>query len=561
VSLHTPTVLEIDRKLRDDFRRRVKDFGVNTDTTDPLLAVLFRTVAQQIDQVYGDTAQMRQHLLHELMHGLHLQTFLARPAQAVVRLRNDFRESRTLRSGTEVNAVASTGERLVFTSDDTVEISQAQLGLALAYGEQSVRLLSGVETSEPVQALRPSLDPIPVNLGPQPALFLAFENVPDTMLSRHGIFFELGPGNYAVEHALSHEPWWIFDREGELTREGLLRPTQAGGSWRLVFQADFQEQISGHNHLPTVPGGFYSGRQFVLPSMPSDERFLCRAPRILEAALGKILGRSVQDLLSTQRVWLKIPMPPGLPPLHHAINDIVLHTMTVSNVFVRNQTIQFGRDGVSVPVTKSSGMAEHLVAPLTVMSTENEAYLAGNRLGASPALGRFEVANGRVTIYPGSHADGSRHTAANLRLWLTNGALGNRVGPGDITGFANTAALAGVHIAAITAAAGGSDGEEIASEERRFADALLTRGRIVTETDLKTAALAVDRRILNVSCSSALERRQGTLRRVERLLATLDSFGFSKPEIELPVLKAQLERALGARLVQGLLLEVSFAWS
>ena len=27
---HTPNVLEIDRKLRDDFRRRVKDFGVTS---------------------------------------------------------------------------------------------------------------------------------------------------------------------------------------------------------------------------------------------------------------------------------------------------------------------------------------------------------------------------------------------------------------------------------------------------------------------------------------------------------------------------------------------------
>ena len=78
MSSHTPNVLEIDRKLRDDFRRRVKDFGVSTETTDPLLAVLFRTVAQQIDQIYSDTAQLRQSLLHELMSGLQVQQYLDR---------------------------------------------------------------------------------------------------------------------------------------------------------------------------------------------------------------------------------------------------------------------------------------------------------------------------------------------------------------------------------------------------------------------------------------------------------------------------------------------------
>ena len=75
-------------------------------------------------------------------------------------------------------------------------------------------------------------------------------------------------------------------------------------------------------------------------------------------------------------------------------------------------------------------------------------------------MGRYELANGRLTLHPGSHADGTRHVAANVRLWLTNGALGNRVGPGDVTGFANVAALAGVRVTAVTAASGGSDGEE-----------------------------------------------------------------------------------------------------
>ncbi len=570
MSSHTPTVLEIDRKLRDDFRRRVKDFGVNTDTTDPLLAVLFRTVAQQIDQVYGDTAQLRQSLLHELMSGLHLEQYLARPAQAVVRLINDLAEPRALRGGTELNAVAGSGERLVFSLDATVEVSRARIAFALSYGDQTLRLLSGVEMSDSVQALRPSLDPVPVSLGPQPALFLAIEDLSPSLLSRHGIFFELGPGAYPVEYALGHEPWWIFGEDGELAGEGLLRPQRThGGVLELTFQMGQEPAPTrmepnadpGGSFTHDAPDGFYSGRQFLFPAMAPGQPFLCRVPRLLEPVMSRLVSREAHTLLNKPRLWIKIPMPPGAPALHHAVNGILLHTMTASNVFTRNQTVRFARDGVSVPITRDGDAPERLVAPLAVMSVDNEPYLPGNRPGASASVGRFELANKRLTLHPGTQADGTPHTAANVRLRLTNGTLGNRVGPGDITGFVNAAALAGIRVAPVTAASGGSDGEEVASEERRFADALLTRGRIVTRADLETAALALDRRIVEAAASSGMERRQGGLRRVERLDLTLDAHGFSKPEIELPALKKLVERTLSRRLVQGLELEVSFAWN
>ncbi|WP_419805290.1 hypothetical protein [Terriglobus sp.] len=564
MSVHTPTVLEIDRKLRDDFRRRVKDFGVTAETTDPLLAVLFRTFAQQIDQVYGDAGLLRQALLHELMRGLQVQQYLATPAQAAIRLSNQMDEPRVLRAGTELNAVTPTGERLVFSMDATCEISQARLAFALSYQDQAIRLLSGVEMSEAVQALRPSMEAVPVALGPQPALYLAIENLPGQLLNRHGIFFELGPGTYAVQHALCHEPWWIFDGDGDLSGSGLLRPHRSNaGVYQLRFQAAENEVTSMLDApLPSIPDGFYAGRQFVFPAMHADAPFRCRVPRLLEPVVSRLLNHDAATALREPRVWIKIPMPPGVPALHHAIGGIVLHSMTASNVFARNQTVQFERDGTSIPVTRSGGTPEHLVAPLTVMSTENDLYEAAASPSASATAGRFELHNNRLTITPGHHGDGSPHTAANVRLWLTNGDLGNRVGPGDITGFANAAALTGVRVAPLTSASGGSDGEQIASEERRFADALLTRGRIVTKQDLKTAALAIDRRILDADSASGMERgAEGGLRRVERLLLTLDANGFTRPEVELPALKSQIEVSLNARLVQGLQLSVEFAWN
>jgi hypothetical protein len=563
MSSHTPNVLEIDRKLRDDFRRRVKDFGVSTETTDPLLAVLFRTVAQQIDQIYSDTGQLRQSLLHELMSGLQVPQYLATPAQAAVRLINDLSEPRVLRAGTELNAVASTGERLSFGLDATFEVSQARIALALSYQGQTLRLLSGVEMSDTIQAMRPSSDPVPVSLGPQPALYIAIENLSPGLLNRHSLFFELGPGTYPIQHALCHEPWWIFGEDGDLAGEGLLRPRRInGGVYQLEFQLGGNESVGMLDApLPSIPNGFYTGRQYLFPPMHAEQPLLCRAPRLLEPALTRILNRDAGHLLSEPRLWIKIPMPPSIPALHHAINGILLHTMTASNVFARNQTIRFERDGISIPVVKEGGTPEYLVAPLTVMSVDNHAYEAATRPGTDASAGRFELHNNRLTLYPGMHSNGTPHTAANIRLWLTNGALGNRVGPGDITSFANAAALTGIRLAPFTAASGGSDGEHIASKERRFADALLTRGRIVTRQDLETAALAVDRRILDVTTDSGMVRKDEGIRRVERLQLTLDSHAFSKPEIELPALKSQIETSLGARLVQGLELEVEFTWN
>ena len=568
MSSQTPSVLEIDRKLRDDFRRRVLDYGVNAETVDPLLAVLFRTVAQQIDSVYGDTAQLRESLLQELMRGLHIEQYHARPAQAVVRLRSDLAEPRTLAAGTELNALASTGERLLFSLDATVEVSRARLSFALSYQDQAIRLLSGVEMSDAMQALRPSLDPVPVGLGPQPALFLAIEDLPASSLSRHGLFFDLGPGSYPVQHALAHEPWWIFNAEGDLAGEGLLRPERInGGVYQLGFQTgaapqpEAMAQAVPRSPVPSIPDGFYSGRQFVFPPMAGANRFLCRVPRLLEPVLARLVNRDAGLLLEKSRLWIKIPMPSAVPALHHAVNGILLHTMTASNVFARNQTLRYERDGISVPVVKAGGTPEHLVAPLAITSLDNDPYQPGNRPHAKASAGRYELSNNRLTLTPGTGPDGAPHTGANVRLWLTNGELGNRVGPGDITGFANAAALAGIHVAPVTAASGGSDGDDHATERRRFADALLTRGRIVTRMDLQTAALAMDRRILEAMTTSGVERRAKGLRRVERLHLTLDPHGFTKPEVELPALKSQIESTLSARLVQGLELEVEFAWN
>lgn len=562
MSFPAPTTPEIDRKLRSDFYRRVKDFGISADAIDPVLAVLFRTLAQQIEAVYADTGRMRQALLDELMDGIRLTPRLACPAQSVVRFLSTAGRAKVLRAGTELNGTAASGQRLTFATDATVEVSAANIALALAYQEQSLQLLPAVETSETIQACRPSLDPVHINLGPQPAVFLAIENLPASHLSRHGIFFELSPGSWAIQNALRGEPWWIYGPDGDLSSEGLLRPQRVS---RGVYQLEWQSSPAGPAQtaegLPELIDGFYAGRQYVFPVIPTERQLSCAAPRLLESPLAKICGRDLKRFFETPRTWIRIPMGPDVPSLRSAINGILLHAVTVSNVFCRNQTVHFDRDGSSIPVGRElNGMRELLVAPLSVTSSSNIPYTGGLRTGADASVGWYELRNNRITLHPGLDLDGAAQRSANVRLWMTNGELGNRVGPGDITGFANSAVFDQIRIAHVAAAAGGTDGEDYPASERRFAESLLTRGRIVTRADLVASVLGFDRRILDVDVQSRMERCNGGLRRIERLWVKLDRNGFTMADVELPVLQQDLRRYLTARSIQGVEMDVRFEW-
>ena len=53
----SPRAIEIDKKLRDDFRRMLKEYGITTQETDPILAVLFRSLAAQVEEVYQQAAE------------------------------------------------------------------------------------------------------------------------------------------------------------------------------------------------------------------------------------------------------------------------------------------------------------------------------------------------------------------------------------------------------------------------------------------------------------------------------------------------------------------------
>ncbi len=556
-----PTTAEIDRKLREEFRRRAKDYGITAETLDPVLAVLFRTFAQQVENIYSDTGRMRQALLEELMAGMQIRRSMARPAQTVVRFSSRSSRSKLLQAGTELIGHARSGERLTFATDASIEVSAATVAIALGYQDQTLELLPNVEVGEALQAYRPSLDPVRVNLGPQPALFLAIEHLPESGLRRHSVYFDLAPNGYPVRAALESETWWIFGPEGDLNGDGLLRPERGNsGMSQLRWQFGEEGAEPSPTTFPELQDGFYGGRIFVLPD-GTGRSLECTVPRLLEQPLTRICGRDLRSWLSEPRVWIKIPMPPQMPPLRSTIHGIVLHAATASNIFCSNQTVDFKKDGTSLPIgIKTSGSRELLVAPLSVTGRGNRMYAQGLQPRSDATQGWFEFKNDRVNLHPGMELDGREEESATLRLWLTNGALGNLMAPGDIAGFASSATFDDIRVTQMTASSGGSDGEEYALAERRFAETMLTRGSVVTRADLETAALAYDRRILSAVVESRIDRRPEGLRKVARLWLSLDPDGFTDRDLELPVMQQGMTRLLEDRLIEGTLLDIRFEW-
>lgn len=558
------SAIEIDKKLRDDFRRRLKDYGVSAELTDPILSVLFRTFAQQLEVLYGETDRIRLALLDELIANLGIEPRMARPAQTVVRFLLD-RGSQIIAAGTELMGEAETGERLTFTTDATFSVSDARIALAATYQEGALQLISSVEIPEALQALRPSLEPVRVNLGPNPALFLAIENLPPSHLSQQTFFFELGPDAYRVQRALETETWCLIEPDGELGGKGVLRPQPTNGGirsleWLLPEIESEDDSAKVDTEAPGLAGGFYGSRLFRFPSVPPNRRFKCKVPRGMDGALTKIFGRESQRVFSEERSWIRVSMPRELSSLQAAVGSVTLHAITASNVECFNQTISFEKQGTCIPIVREEGgAAGHLVAPLSIFGETGKPYLPHMEPATDPGLGRYAIRNGRIELRPALRPDGRAESYANLRLWVTNGSIGSKVGPGQVTGFLKKNTIAGLRLTNPTSAAGGADQEELSTAQARFAEALMSRDRVVTRKDLLNAVRSFDARILHADVTPGVLRTERGLQRVERVIIRVNQDDFVEPVVELRVLKDELVRHLTGRFPHGTQLAVEVA--
>ncbi|MBY0508020.1 MAG: hypothetical protein K2X03_29175 [Bryobacteraceae bacterium] len=556
------TAVEIDRKLREDFRRRLKEYGVNAETTDPLLAVLFRTFAQQLEVLYSDTGRIRLALLDELIAGLGLQKRMARPAQTVIRF-FDTSRTRLIEGGTALTGESTTGAKLTFLTDAPVTVSSARICFAATYEEGALRLLGGVEMDERFQNARPSLEAVKTNLGPNPALFLAIEPPPEGHLGGHGFYFDFSPDALDIQKALARETWCLAGESGTFSGGGILRPRvgNAGlGQLEWLMQKARENSDPINDDVAPLPPGFYTGKAYVLPAFPPGKKLLCRQPRALEPALTRLFGREAPNLFTTERIWIKVTFPRGLPSLQTGIGNVALHAITASNVECLNQTIYFEKHGTAIPISKEGGTDWHLVAPLSVISESDTPYLLETEPSADPHVGRYAIRNGRIELMPATFPGGKRHAYANVRVWISAGAGGNQVGPGKVAAIQLKDYAGGLRVSNPTAAAGGTNTEEFADARTRFTTALLSRDRVVTRGDLFAIASSFDRRVLDTTIRSAVERVEGALRRVEKVTVYLNKDDFNDPDLEARYLLEDLRGVLAKRFLHDIELSLQVEW-
>src|SRR5262245_14143174 len=147
-----PRPTEIDKKLRDDFRRLLKEYGITTLETDPILAVLLRSFAAQIAEVYEQAAEnIPLAILDELMSGLGLPERRARAAQTVVRFSLvSGRES--FEGMTELIGESRSREKLTFALDTPLDVSAARIALVVIYQDGMLRIHHGTEMTKEMRS-------------------------------------------------------------------------------------------------------------------------------------------------------------------------------------------------------------------------------------------------------------------------------------------------------------------------------------------------------------------------------------------------------------------------
>ncbi|MBI5083456.1 MAG: hypothetical protein HZB13_02515 [Acidobacteria bacterium] len=558
------TAVEIDSKMREDFRKRLKEYGVSAEATDPVLAVLFRTFAQQLEALYNDTGRIRLALLDELIAGLGIEMRKARPAQTVVRLAGAAAPL-LVDAGTTLRSQAQTGARFSFCTDAALTISSAQICFGATYEDGAMRVLAGVDMPERFTAARPSLEPVKVNLGPNPAIYLAIEPSAAEHLSGHSFYFDLSPDARPIQDALAGETWCLAGPHGEFAAAGILRPRAGNAGLRklewLISAKSAPASEDLQDKTPLLPDGFYAGRVYLMPVIPPDRRFLCRVPRGLEGPLGRIFGREAQTLFGVDRAWIKVTFPRGLPPLHTGIGGVFMHAITASNVECFNQTIVFERHGTAVPISREGGTDWQLVSPLSIISENETPYLGEMEPSSDASAGRYAIRNGRIELTPARWPDGRPQSQANVRVWISSGDAANQVGPGQVTSIELRGLSGGIKVLNPTSAAGGTNSEQFASAQERFSSALLSRDRVVTRADLYAVVKAFDRRITGARIHSAVERVGGALRRVERITLELNRDDFHDPEVEAGYMREELRASLAGRFLHDIDLSVQVEWT
>jgi hypothetical protein len=561
------TASEIDQKLRDDFRRYIREYGIEAPEADPILAVLFRTFASQIHSIYSDTDRMRTSILDELIEGLGFVSRFARPAQTIVKYQGGDANPINLADGTALRCYGEVARGLTFVSDYSISVSAARVACAFTYQGGQLRLISDMELpSETTQAV-PSYDSFPARLGPCPAFFIAVENLSQIHLSNHGIYIQVDSGAIHLRKILTTENWCLSSGDGIFRADGIFRPRPLNAGqheldW-LIGPAAFPS-TDVEPTTPRLPDGHWQGRCFRFPEIPVVKRWTCQVPQGLEAPLGRVF-ENAPSFLSTPRAWLRIQFPEQIEPLHTALRAVYLNCQSASNVECLNQTVRFPQS--TVPISREGGTDSLLVAPLSITGESGRSYLPEFEPTLEPGAGRFGIKQGNLTLTPSISFNGRPDSYVTIRSWMTAGKSGNQLEMGTLNSFDRPAASPGLRCTNITQAAGGTDGKAVLDADEapallraRLAEAILSRERLTTRADFESSCRALDSRVVSFDIRPELTRGSKGLSRSYHITILCDRSRFTDPSEEGRILASDLEAHLKRRSPFDVELTVELGW-
>ena len=543
-----PRVHQIGQRLREDLDSRLQQYGVMT-ARDPVLAAVLQTLAVQLEHICDDTRLAGLSVIDELIGGLGVPPRMARPAQALIQFSGQ-RANYVIPRGTAFLGEADTGDKLLFATDCPLTISPARIAMAFAYQEGLLQLLPAVPLGENVSKAIRIVDPMPAALGSRAAIFIAVEDATGDHLSGHSFSIQLSDDSPIARRAVLRSTWCLASSDGSFQASGLLRPQRTdGGVYKLEWLLDGGSDVETAEvtrDFPTLPDGACAGSVYVLPSFSAARRLLTRVPRGIGEPLRMIFGEAVGTILKP-RAWFKITFLEDVEDLSAAVTALSLHSMSVSNVECLSQKITFNRDGYSIPLALDSERKLFPVSVCSVLGTDNTDYRPIHAADSSRCAGVYSIRNGRILLKPASRPDRRPEDWVTLRVWMTNGQLGNQIGPGKIIQPDAHLPAPELVVTNLTSATGGTDGETAADGRRRLEEALLSRDRVVTRADLIAAIHAFDSRIQNADVEPRLVRSPAGLRRVHAIQIAVSVADFDAPSAECRVLQQELRQYLQDR--------------
>jgi hypothetical protein len=294
--------------------------------------------------------------------------------------------------------------------------------------------------------------------------------------------------------------------------------------------------------------------------VPEENDFHCRQPMGMESPLRQIFRRFA--LFDAPRAWLRVQLDPRVEPLFTSLTAVHLHAQSASNVQLLHQTVHFSEHGTTIPLNPEGRSKLFLVSALSIAGENGATYVPEYEQGAHLGAGRYRLEQQRVTLMPGRMKDGRPETYANIRLWMSEGREGNGMGTARLNSFARPIWSPGLSVENVTASAGGTNGEALHAAQQRFAEALLSRERLLTRMDIEVAVRSFDTRITTVCVTPRTERGDGSgLRRLYHLALHAERERFVEGEEESRIMLAELRRFLKERVPLDVELSLELAWA